>query len=70
MKTSHAITVSSRGLFAGGLVGGEGDLFVVVLAGGQAVVQAADEAVEQVALGGDVPVTAGSAAVVVGARAG
>jgi hypothetical protein len=53
MKTSHAVTLSSCGLFAGGLVGGKGDGFVVVLAGGQAVVEAADEAVEQVALGGD-----------------
>jgi hypothetical protein len=48
MKTSHAVKLSSCGLLGGGFVGGEGDLFVVVLAGGQAVVQAAEEPVEQV----------------------
>ena len=53
MKTSHAVHMSSCGLLAGGLVGGEGDVFVEVLAGGEAMVQAADEAVEDVALGGD-----------------
>ena len=41
--------------------------FVVFLADGQAVVQAAKEAAEQVALGGCVPVGVGPAAVVVGA---
>jgi hypothetical protein len=41
-----------------------------VLAGGQAVVQAAEEPVEQVALGGGVPVSGVAAAVVVGAGAG
>jgi hypothetical protein len=34
--------------------GGEGDVLVVVLSGVQAVVQAAEEPVEQVALGGGV----------------
>ena len=48
----------------------EGDGLVVGLAGGQAVVQAADEAVEQVALCGGVVVAGLSAAVVVGAGAG
>ena len=41
-----------------------------MLAGGQAVVQAAEEAAEEVALGGGVPVAGGFAAVVVGAGAG
>jgi hypothetical protein len=40
-----------------------------VLAGGQAVVQAAQEAAEQVALGGGVPVTVALAPVVVGSGA-
>ena len=48
----------------------EGDGLLVGLAGGQAVVQAAEEAVEQVALRGGVVVTDVSAAVVVGAGAG
>ena len=41
-----------------------------MLAGGQAVVQAAEEAAEEVALGGGVPVAVGLAAVVVGSGAG
>jgi len=45
-------------------------LLVVLLAGGQAVVEAAEEASEQVALGGGVPVAVGFAPVVVGAGAG
>jgi hypothetical protein len=49
---------------------GEGGLFVVVLAGGQAVVEAAEEPAEEVSLGGGVPVAVGFAAVVVGAGAG
>jgi len=53
-----------------GMGGGEGGVFVVVLAGGQAVVEAAEEASEQVALGGGVPVSVGFAPVVVGAGAG
>jgi hypothetical protein len=69
-KTSHAVQVSSCGLLAGGLVGGEGDVLVEVLAGGEAMVQTADEAVEDVALGGDVLVAGGSATVVMGAGAG
>ena len=68
-KTSDAVKVSSRlGKFFGG--GGECDGFVVVLAGDQAVVQAAEQACEQVALGGGVPVAGGLAPVVVGAGAG
>jgi hypothetical protein len=58
-ETSHAVNVSSRCGGWGCLdrVGlGEGAVFVVVGPGGQAVVQDADEAVEQVALGGVVPV--------------
>jgi transposase len=69
-KTSDAVKLSScfgprcwRGC-------GEGGVFVVVLAGGQAVVQAAEEAAEEVALGGGVPVSVGFAPVVVGAGAG
>jgi hypothetical protein len=49
---------------------GEGGVFVVVLAGDQAVVQAAEEAAEEVALGCGVPVAGLAAAVVVGAGAG
>ena len=49
---------------------GECDGFVVVLAGDQAVVQAAEQAAEQVALGGGVPVAGVFAPVVVGAGAG
>jgi hypothetical protein len=48
----------------------EGDVLVVVLAGLEAVMEAADEAVEQVALGGDVVVAGGFAAVVGGSGAG
>jgi hypothetical protein len=43
---------------------------VVVLAGGQAVVEAAEETGEEVTLGRGVPVTGVAAAVVVGAGAG
>jgi len=50
--------------------GGEGGGFVVVLAGGQAAVEAAEQAAEQVALGGGVPVAGVFAPVVVGAGAG
>ena len=50
--------------------GGEGGVFGVVLPGGQAVVQAAEEAAEEVALGGGVPVAVLAAPVVVGAGAG
>ena len=68
-ETSDAVKLSScLGKFRGG--GGEGDVLVVVLAGGQAVVQAAEEPAEQVALGGGVPVAVGLAPVVVGASAG
>jgi hypothetical protein len=68
-KTSDAVKLSScLGKFFGG--GGERGGFVVVLAGEQAVVQAAEEAGEQVALGGGVPVAGVATAVVVGAGAG
>jgi hypothetical protein len=68
-KTSDGVKLSSCSarLFGGG---GEGDGFVVVLSGEQAVVQAAEEAGEQVALGGGVPVAGVFAPVVVGAGAG
>jgi hypothetical protein len=67
-ETSDAVKVSScLRKFRGGR--GEGSVLVVVLSGGQAVVQAAEEAAEQVALGGGVPVAVGSAAIVVGAGA-
>src|SRR6266498_4870690 len=68
-QTSDAVKLSScLGKFRGG--SGECGGFVVVLAGGQAVVQAAEEAAEEVALGGCVPVAVGFAPVVVGAGAG
>ena len=68
-QTSDAVKLSScLGKFF--RCGGEGDGLVVVLAGGQAVVQAAEEAAEQVALGGGVPVAGVFAAVVVGAGGG
>ncbi|MDX6292854.1 MAG: hypothetical protein QOH50_1929, partial [Kribbellaceae bacterium] len=51
-------------------VGGEGDVLVVVLPGVRAVVQAAKESVEQVALGGGVAVAGGFASVVVGSAPG
>ena len=51
-------------------LGGECGGFVVVLAGYQAVPEAAEKAAEQVALGGGVPVAGLLAAVVVGAGAG
>jgi hypothetical protein len=50
--------------------GREGGVFVVFLAGDQAVVQAAEQAAEQVALGSGVPVASLAAAVVMGAGAG
>jgi len=69
VKTSDAVKLSSRsGKFFRG--GGEGGGFVVLAAGGQAVPEAAEEAAEQVALGGRVPVAGVFAAVVVGAGAG
>ena len=68
-ETSDAVKLSScLGKFRGRV--GECGGFVVVLAGGQAVVQAAEEAAEQVALGGGVPVAVGFAPVVVGSGAG
>jgi hypothetical protein len=66
VQTSDAVKVSScAGKFL--VLGGEGDGLVVVLAGDQAVVEAAEEAAEQVALGGVVLVAFVFAAVVVGA---
>ena len=68
-KTSDAVKLSScLGKFFRS--GGEGDVLVVVLSGGQAAVQASEEAAEQVALGGGVAVAGVFAAVVVGAGAG
>jgi hypothetical protein len=69
VKTSDAVNLSSCLAGFPGCVG-EGGGFVVVLAGGQAVVQAAEHAAEQVALGGGVTVAGVAAAVVVGAGAG
>jgi hypothetical protein len=68
-ETSDAVKLSSCcGKFLRGV--GEGDGLVVVLAGGQAAVEAAEEPSEEVALGGGVPVAGLAAAVVVGAGAG
>src|SRR2546423_6156572 len=68
VETSDGVKLSScLGDF---LCGGEGDGLVVVLAGDKAVVEAAEQAVEQVALGGGMPVAGVFAAVVVGAGAG
>ena len=64
-ETSDAVKVSSCGRW-----GWEGGVFGVVLAGGEAVVQAAEESVEEVALGGGVVVAGVAAAVVVGSGAG
>jgi transposase len=69
-KTSDAFKVSSCFGVCRRRGRGEGGLFVVGLAGGQAVVQAAEEPAEEVALGGGVPVAVVSAPVVVGAGAG
>jgi hypothetical protein len=69
-ETSHAFNLSSR---CGGRVGFDGwerSVFFVFGPGGEAVVQDADHAVEQVALGGDVSVAGGLASVVVCAGAG
>jgi hypothetical protein len=69
VETSDAVKLSScrAGLLGGG---GEGDGFVVVLASDYAPVEAAEQAAEQVALGGGVPVAGVAAAVVMGAGAG
>jgi len=69
-KTSDAFKLSSCVGVCRRRGRGEGGLFVVGLAGGQAVVQAAEEPAEEVALGGGVPVAVVSAPVVVGAGAG
>ena len=66
MKTSHAIRMSSCWLEDGG----ESGLLGVGLASLEAMVQTAEHAVEQVALGGGVPVSALAAPVVVGSGAG
>ncbi len=68
-KTSDAVKLSSC-VRKFPDAGGEGGGFVVVLAGGEAVVQAAEQAAEQVALGGGVPVAGVASPVVVGAGAG
>src|ERR1700733_8182720 len=66
VQTSDAVKLSSRlGKFFRWC--GEGDGFVVVLPGGQALVQAAEQAAEQVAFGGGVPVAGVFSPVVVGA---
>src|SRR5262249_14682712 len=70
MKTSHASNLSSGGCRWVGTDLGEGGALVVLRAGGQTVMQDADHAIEQVALGGDVAVTGRLASVVVGAGAG
>jgi hypothetical protein len=69
-ETSDAVRLSSCSGLCCWCGCGEGGVLVVVLAGGQAVVQVAGEASEQVALGGGVPVAVGFAPVVVGAGAG
>ena len=69
-ETSDAVKLSSCFGACGRRGRGEGGCFVVVLAGGQAVVEAAEEACEEVALGGGVPVAIGFAPVVVSAGAG
>ena len=68
-ETSDAVDLSSCGGEFEGWRRGESDGFVVVHALGQAVVEAAEHAVEEVALGGGVPVSIAAAAVVVGPRA-
>ena len=68
-KTSDAVKLSSC---PGDFLGGSGECggFVVLAADSQAVVEAAKEAAEQVALGGGAPVAVLAAPVVVGAGAG
>ena len=70
LETSDAVKLSSCVGVCHWRGRGEGGLFVVVLAGGQAVVEAAEKQAEEVALGGGVPVAVGFAPVVVGAGAG
>jgi hypothetical protein len=68
-QTSDAVKLSScLGKFF--LGGWEGGGLVILAAGGQAVPEAAEQAAEQVALGGGVPVAVVAAPVVVGAGAG
>jgi len=68
-ETSDAVKLSScLGDFL--CRGGEGGGLVVVLAGDQAVPEAAEQAAEQVALGGGVPVAIVATPVVVAAGAG
>ena len=55
-QTSDAVDLSSGLSDIGRLGGGEGDFLVVVGAAGEAVVEAAEHAVEEVSLGGGVPV--------------
>jgi hypothetical protein len=70
LKTSHAVKLSSGGFLSLGARRWEGDVFVVGLVGVEAVVQAAEQAVEQVALGCGVSVAGVAAPVVVGSGAG
>jgi hypothetical protein len=70
LETSDAVKLSSCFGVCRRRGRGEGGLFVVGLAGGQAVVEAAEEASEEVALGGGVPVAVGFAPVIVGAGTG
>src|SRR5690348_2091187 len=57
IETSHASNLSSGGCCWVGTDLGEGGALVVLRAGGETVMQDADHAIEQVALGGDVAVT-------------
>ncbi|MER7305536.1 IS5 family transposase [Streptomyces griseoluteus] len=68
-KTSDAVDLSSSNGELRGLWDGESGSFVVVGSFGEAVVQAAEHAVEEVALGSGVAVSVGPSAVVVGAGA-
>src|SRR5437763_1231295 len=69
VQTSHAVKVSSRSLLGSGRGCWEGDVLVVGLSGIEAVVQAAQQPVEQIALGGGVPVTGPTICFVVIAKA-
>ena len=69
-KTSDAVDVSSRPGGTGLPCRGEGRVLVEACALGQAVMKAADHAVEEVALGGCVRVSGFAAPVVVSSRSG
>jgi hypothetical protein len=68
-KTSDAVDLSSRNGELRGLGDGECGDFVVLGSFGEAVVEAAEHPVEEVALGGGVAVSVGPPAVVVGSGA-